>query len=224
MKRLLMFMLVWMLAVGGVSASTESAPRTGADLSYDRIVEMALTMRQLVMGDYLQIKQVPQAQQDVARTWAKGVNETPRLVVQVNIDQWAPVQSVRLAYSQEDPMVQLEAESTLVAELWQMLAYTAAQEASVMESGYEEIMVINSHINARMMYAEDGREGNAAYIVLYEDAAPLFMIANAENGAVSIQGMFLPSGNLRKCANYGQISLWMMLNGVAMTCQEILPD
>lgn len=224
MKRMIALMLVLALALGCMPVSAEESARGGVDLTYARIVEMAQYMRELATGDYLDIKQVPEAQQTTAQTWAEGINETPRMVVQLDIEKWSAMRETQISFSQEDEVVLLEAESNLIVELWQYLAYYASEEAALTEVGYEEMMTVNAHINAQMMYAEEGREGNAVYIVLYENAAPLFYLVSAENGAVSIQGMFLPSAKLQKCKNYGQVSFWLMLNGFAITCQEIKPE
>lgn len=223
MKRVMGLIVALLLAVGSMSAAAEEA-RTGVDLSYDRIVEMAQYMRELATGDYLDIKQVPENLQTVAEGWAAGIGDTPRLVVQLDIENLSYIVETRVAFSQEPDIVCFEAESTAVSEVWQYLAYYASTEAGVTESGYEEIMTVNGYVNAATMYAEEGREGSGMYIVLYDQAAPLMYIVCAENGAVSIQGLFLPSTKLAKCQNYGQVSLWLMLNGFSMTCREILPE
>ena len=225
MKRFLTWMLALMLALSCLSVGAEEAvQRNGINLTYDRIVEMALYMRQLATGDYLDIKQVPEAQQSIAEGWAEGITETPRLVVQLDLEAMPGLADIRVMFSQEPDMVALEAASDMVAEMWQYLAYYAAAEAGLTDAGYEEILTVNGHINAQMMYAEEGVEGNGMYIVLYENAAPILYIVCAENGAVNIRGLFLPSVQLQKCSNYGQVSLWLMLNGFAMTCQEIKPE
>ena len=193
-------------------------------LSYGQIVDMAQYMRQLVMGDYLDIKQVPMADQQIAEGWAAGITQSPRMVVELDVEQYASVLTVKALFSQEPPMVQYEAASTEETYIWQYLAIGAAGEAGVADAGYEEIMRVNGYINAFRMFAGDAGEGTGLYIVLYEDAAPILMFACAENGGVSIQGMFLPSPMLQRCQNYGQVSLYLMLNGVGMNCREILPE
>ena len=190
-------------------------------LSYQQIVDMAQYMRQLVMGDYLDIKQVPRADRQVAETWAAGINDTPRMVVELDIENQASVVTAQAVFSQEPPMVQYEAASTEGVNVWQYLAVGASEEAGVADAGYEEILRVNGHINAFRMFAADSWDGTAMYIVLYDDAAPILLISCAENGGVSIQGMFLPSPMLKRCQNYGQVSLYLMLNGVGMTCREI---
>ncbi len=222
MKRIVALIAAMMLLC--VGALAEAPARGGADLPYDRIVAMAQYMRELVYGDYLTIKQVPETMQTVARTWAAGISDIPRLVIQVDINNLAAVLETRAIFRQEHPMVGYEAESSVVVAAWQALAYAAGEEAALSGSSYKEILRINGQIGAFQMYADAGTEGNSMFIVLYDDAAPILMIGNGENGAVSIQGMFLPSTKLAKCSHYGQVSLWLMLNGLTMTCQEIKPE
>ena len=222
MKRMLICLLAMMLAWGGVSAVAEE--RTGVDLSYERAAEMAVYMRELVMGDYLDIKQSPDSLKSIAEGWAAGITDAPRLVVQLDVEKQSYVVEASAVFSHEPEIVGYEAISTVVIEIWQVLAQYAAAESGVAAASYQEIMEVNGLINAATMYAEEGREGNGLFVVLYEDAAPILLIVSAENGAVSIRGMFLPSAKLAKCENYGQVSLYLMLNGVGMPCQEVKPE
>ncbi len=225
MKRFVTLLLAVLLALPALAAGAEgTAARNGINLTYDRIVDMALYMRQLAMGDYLDIKAVPEAQQTVAEGWAAGINDTPRLVVQLNLEALAALTDIRLIFSQESDVVLLEAESNVVVDVWQYLAYYAGEEAGLTGSSYEEIMTVNGYINAQMTYAQEVAEGYGLYIVLYEDASPLLYIVSAENGAVCIRGLFLPSTKLQKCENYGDVALWLLFNGFAMTCEEIKPE
>ena len=225
MKKLIALVLAVLMAMGGISACTEGVQeRRGADLSYARIVEMAQYMRELANGDYLDIKQVPESMKTTARTWAAGISDTPRMVLQLDVNGMSTMVETRVTFSQDPEIVSYEAQSNTMIDVWQYLAYYTSEEAALTEASYEEMMTVNSHINAQMMYAEEGRKGNAVYIVLYDNAAPIFLLVSGENGAVSIQGMFLPSARLQKCGNYGQISLWLMLNGYPITCREIKPE
>lgn len=220
MKRLTI-LLALILALTCLTAAAE--PRTGIHLSHDRAVEMAQYMRGLVDGDYLDIKQVPQEMQEIAAKWAAGVNESPRLVVELELSGLAAISQIRAVFRMEPEAVRYEAESTMLASVWQAMVNSASQEG-VAALSFAEIQRINAQIQAFRMYAEAGEEGNGMYIVLYENAAPIVMIVNAENGAVSIQGMFLPSEKLAKCQNYGQVALWLMLGGIGMTCSEVKPE
>ena len=139
MKRLIALMLVLLLALNTIPSVAEEA-RTGVDLTYARIVEMTRYMRQLATGDYLDIKMVPEAQQTIARTWAEGIADMPRLVVQLDIEKWSALRENQLTFSQEPDVVQLEAESTLIVQMWQYLAYYTSEEAALTEASYEEMM------------------------------------------------------------------------------------
>jgi hypothetical protein len=185
---------------------------------------MGQYMRQLVMGDYLDIKQTPESLKTIARNWAAGITDSPRLVVQLDVENQSHVVTTRGIFSQEPPIVGFEAVSDAEVTIWQYLARSAGEESGVTGASYQEIMQVNGQINASTMYAEEGREGTGMYILLYEDAAPILLLVNAENGAVSITGLFLPSVKLQKCQNYGQVSLYLMLNGFGMSCQEILGE
>lgn len=222
MKRVLIFILTMVMAFTSSTAVGEE--RTGADLTYDRAVQMGLYMRELVMGDYLDIKQTPEALKTIAQGWAAGITDKARMVVQLDIANQSLIVETRAIFSQEPDMVELEAVSEAEVSIWQYLAMYAGEESGVAGASYEEIMQVNGQINAATMYAEEGREGSGMYILLYEDAAPILLFVNAENGGVSIQGLFLPSSRLAKCQNYGQVSIYLMLNGFAMSCQEILPE
>lgn len=222
MKRILICMLAMMLAIGGLSAAAEE--RGGVDLSYERAAQMGVYMREIVMGDYLDIKQTSESYKTIAKGWAEGVTETPRLVVQLDVENQAYIVETSAIFSQEPDVVELEAVSTNVSMIWHSLAQYAAEESGVTAASYEEIIQVNGAISATTMYADEGREGNGMYIMLYENAAPVLLIVSAENGAVSMRGLFLPSPKLAKCQNYGQVSLYLMLNGFGMSCQEIKPE
>lgn len=225
MKKIISLFLAVLLAVGSIPAlAEEAAARTGADLSYNRIVEMAQYMQELAMGDYLTIKQVPEAMQSIVRSWAEGITGVPRLAVQLDINALSYLVDVRAAFIKEPPIVSMEAESNMVSEVWRALAGYAGTESSLSGASYEDIMNVNSQLSARMLYAEEGVAGNALYIVLYDGAAPIFLNVNAENGAVSVSGKFLPSAKLSKCQNYGQVALWLMMAGCTMTCTEITAE
>lgn len=222
MKRVLICALAILLLLSGLTAMAEE--RGGVDLSYARAAEMGMYMRELVMGDYLDIKQTADSVKTIAEGWAAGVTGTPRLVVQLDVENQAYVVETSAIFSQEPDVVELEAVSQSVVTIWQYLAMYAGEESGVTGSSYEEIMEVNGAINASTMYADEGREGYGLYILLYEDASPIILIVSAENGGVSVRGMFLPSPKLAKCQNYGQVSLYLMLNGFGMSCQEVKPE
>lgn len=223
MKKLTAWLLILTCLWGAAGALAEQ-PRGGKDLPYARIMEMTALMKALATGDYLEIKQVPATLRQTAQTWAAGIDGAPRLVVQLNTEDLAYLKETLAYFSQEPAIVAFEAHSTAISEVWQQLAYNASGESGLNEAGLEEIMAVNSSLNAQKIYADQGPSGDGMYIVLYDNAAPILLMVNCENGGVSIQGAFLPSARLAKCSNYGQVALWLMLNGFSMTCREILPE
>lgn len=226
MKRILSILtaLMMMAVPAFAEDAAEAAPaRVGAELTYERITAFCEYMKELSTGDYLDIKQVSQAQQDIAAGWAAGISGQPRMVVKLNVQDMSYIKEIRLMFMHEEEVIGAEAESGGVIEIWWALCSAAGQEASVNEPDYAQIMEINGYINASMIYAEEAPEDYAVYFVLYENAAPILLLTNAENGAVSIQGMYLPSKALAKCENYGAVSLWMMFQGLPITCVEVTP-
>ena len=215
--------LILALLLTALPALTEGGERIGADLSYERIVSFCEYLRDMATGDYLDIKGIPQDQQAVAEKWAAGVSGNPRMIVQLDMDSLPQVSQVYALFRMEPDVVAMEAVSTVVIECWWNLAYLSAMESGVVESSYEEIMEVNSYINAGTMYAEAAPEGYGVFLVFYDGAAPIFLLSNAENDAVSIRGFFLPSQKLANCKNYGQVSLYLMMNGMTMTCKEVTP-
>jgi len=156
MKRVLILILAMMMAFASFSALGEE-PK-GADLSYDRAAQMGVYMRELVMGDYLDIKQTPESLKSIAQGWAAGITDKPRLVVRLDVENQANVLTVKGTFSQEPPIVSFEAVSDAEITIWQCLAMYAGSEGGVTGASYEEIMRVNGQINAATMYAEEGRE------------------------------------------------------------------
>lgn len=224
MKKLAIALAMLLVFVSLTFAAEAENRQGGAEITYERAVKMAHYMHELAMGDYLDIKQIPDSMKNTVRDWAAGIRGEPRMIVQVNVNDASHLAEIRAVFMREPSIVSYEAQSSAIVEIWQMLAYYAGEEAALTESDFEQILTINGHLNASMLYADSGPEGNAMYIVFYEEAAPLMYLVCAENGAVSIQGMFLPSEKLAKCKNYGQVAMWLMLNGFPMTCSEVLPD
>lgn len=220
MKKLMIIVLTMLLAVSGMAAA-EPAQRTGKDLSYARIVNMAQYMQQLILGDYLSLKQMPEDQQRLARSWAAGISDKPRLVVQLDLAAASEMKMMQAYFRLDPEVIAMEAQSTAAVSLYWKMLFSASAEGGVTDAGYDEIMEINSCLGAFSMYAEEGTEGMSMYLVLYDNAAPILLMANSENGAVGIQGMFLPSQKLAKCEHYGDAAMWLMLSGAAMGCEEI---
>lgn len=220
MKKLMVIVLAMLLSVSGM-ASAEPAQRTGKDLSYARIVDMAQYMQQLTLGDYLSLKQVSEERQQLARSWAAGISDKPRLVVQLDLEDSMEMKLMQAYFRLDPEVIGMEAQSTVALELYWTMLFSASAEGGVTDASYDDVMEINSCLGAFSMYAEEGPEGMSMYLVLYDNAAPILLLTNSENGAVGIQGMFLPSQKLAKCEHYGDVAMWLMLSGVAMGCEEI---
>ena len=70
----------------------------------------------------------------------------------------------------------------------------------------------------------DAPEGYALYFLLWEDAEPLFILTNVENGAVSLTTYVVPSMELAECSTYAQLAMWFMRVGCPITGAEIRPQ
>lgn len=217
MKRILVLLLAMMMLCAPVHAQE----RVGAELSYQRIVDFCQYMKEMATGDYLDIKQVPQAQQITAEKWAAGIEGDPRLVVKLDIHSLPAMKETELYFRNDPDVVCMEAVSTTMVQIWWSLCYLASMEGGIDTASYEEIMNVNAGVSAQMRYAEAAEPGDGMYLVLYDNASPILLMVNAENDAVSIEGMFLPSAKIAKSKSYGQVSMYLMLNGLAMTCEEI---
>jgi len=196
----------------------------GKELSYGRVIGMTEYMRQIASGDYLTIRGAPEDVQRKAREWAAKIDGHPRLVVRMDVEQTGYLMEIRGLFAAEHPMVAYEAESTGLSGLLGYLFACAAAESVVAEAAYEEIIGVNSSLNCEMIYAEEGNNGTGLYVVIDEDAPPILILVTAENGAVSLTGMFLPSGRLARCTNHGQVAMWFLANGFPMTGEQVLPE
>ncbi|MBQ8201694.1 MAG: hypothetical protein IJZ74_08005 [Clostridia bacterium] len=220
MKRLIAIMLALLLFLGAVPAAAD-----GADLSYAQIIRMTQHMCEMATGDYLDIQGVPEELQQTAREWAEGIGGTPRMVIRADVMNAAYMVNTRASFFVDPDVIRMEAESHALHTIVSWLTAYAAMEAAVTESTYETISEINSLINAQMIYAEEGAAyAYGLYIVLYDGAAPIVIVSFSENGAVQLSGKFLPSERLAKCANSGQVSMWLLLNGFPMTCTEVAAE
>ena len=218
MKRLTAICLALLMCLCVLTAGAD-----GAELTYARAVEMAQHMHAIASGDYMASNGVPESIQRRAREWAAGITGEPRLVVRLDLNEYAYIREISTTFMNEHPMVAYEAESSATSRIMiSMMAY-AAWESVVSESLFEEIVEVNTQLNCEMIYAEEGETGYGMYLVFYEGAAPLLILSSGENGAVSLQASFVPSERLARCRNHGQVALWLMLNGISMTAQEVLP-
>lgn len=219
MKRLIAMLMALVMSCGLLPVCAD-----GADLSYERVVAMAQYMRELTLGDYLAFRGAPEHFQRTAREWAAGLDGEPRLIVKLDVSQSNIVLATGNSMINEHPMVAFEAESSAISHLITYTMFYAARESVIGEDDFMNIPRINSLLNGEMIYAEEATEaenGTGLYIAFYEDAEPLLILASAENGAVSLMAVFLPGERLARCADHGQVAMWFMMNGLAMTCSEV---
>lgn len=218
MKRLTALLMTLLLAAMCCTAHAD-----GAELTWQRAVEMTQHLREIATGDYLTINGAPENIRRKAREWAAGMEGEPRLIVRADVMNSAYVRSDRASFLTEHPMVILETVSSSVAEIMSYMMVAAAVENVVTESEVEEIVQVNSQLNCEMIYAEEAEAGMGFFLVFYEDAPPVLILSTAENGAVSLRACFIPSTKLANCQNHGQVALWFMMNGITMTCSEVKP-
>ncbi len=223
MKRILTFLLALLLLLP-IACAEDASPRGGADMTYARVATAMLTVRERVMGDYMDVKQIPEDAKTTVRTWAQGITDAPRLVVQLDIDNWSTMAETRAMYAYKPEVISMEGQSNALLTLWMTMLYSVGAEGTLTDLDAEGISTLNSYINTQMLYADQGRAGYAMYIVLYDDATPVVLMVSAENGVVSVLSKFLPSAKLAKCQNYGQVALWLMKCGTPISCWEIKPE
>lgn len=216
MKRIVVMLLTLCLI-----ACTLPAMAEGAQLTFDQAADMAQYLRETAAGDYLELKGVPADLQRRARQWAGGLEGETRLVVRLHIGDHASLNTLRAIFLQEHPMVVFEAESGVMIELVTLTFSWAAMESQTAEASYQEIAQINDVLSCSRMYAEDAEEGAEMYLVLHEEAQPILILTNAENGAVNLSAWFVPGPKLKECKSAGEVSMWYMRNGLFLSCSEV---
>ena len=221
MKRMLTLLLVLLLTVGVQGALAEKP----GEVSYERIVEAAMSLRESAHGDFMDIKGIPEDIQGRARDWTEGIDETPELLVFLDVAQSPLVLQYRAIFKAEHPMVAYEAESNAVADLINSLMFLAAYETPHPERTYNQLVDVLNGLNRSSLYADpDALDGYALYFVLWEDAEPLFILPSVENGAVALTSYIIPSMELAECSTYAQLVFWFMRMGCPITGAEILPE
>lgn len=221
MKRIIALMLLF-----GLMLAVCPAQAAGSYVSYETLADFGLYMRQLVAGDYMTIMGVDEDVQRTARSWVEGITDTPRLVVRLNVYDSAIQQEVRTTFLMEPEMVRYEAESNNLSHILYSLIYIEASKLDVTDVDYDAIANVNASIDCRCIYAEEPTEGTpdyAFYLLIYEEATPILVLAAEENDAVCLQGVFIPSKTLRKAASSGAVAFWLMSCGITMTCDEVKP-
>lgn len=220
MKRMTSLLLMLALLICAMPARA-----AGGELTYAQAVDAALYLRELAHGDFMAIKGVPEDIQGRARDWTQAIDETPELVVWLDVYECAHVLQYRAMFKSEHPMVSLEAQSTGVSEILNYAMTMAAYETLRPEASFSQYVQVNNALGSNEIYADPAAEnGGSLYVVLYEEALPVFLLTNAENGAVSISAYIIPSSELLECTTYAQVAMWFMRWGCPITGAEIRPE
>lgn len=217
MKRVVSLLLVLALLLCAVPALA-----AGGEISYDRVVEACMGLRALAHGDFMDIRGVPEDVQGRARDWTAAIDETPDLVVWLDVYNCAFVLQYKALFKAEHPMVSLEAQSTAISEILNGAMSMAAMETPQPERYYSQATQVANALDYRHIYADAAaEEGGGFYVVLYEDALPVLLLTNVENGAVSVSAYIIPSGELAACTSYAQVAMWFMRWGCPITGAEV---
>lgn len=220
MKRMMALLMALAMLLCAMPALAE-----GGEIPYAKVVEAALSLREAAYGDFLTLKGVPEDLQETARDWTAGIDDTPDLVVCMDVNDSALVKEYRAMFRSEHPMVSYEAQSTAVGEIMSYSMVMAAYETPELEKSFNEAIDVNSALNHNMMYADSAaEEGTMLYVVLYKDALPIFILTNVENGAVSLTAYIIPSNELASYTSYARVAFWFMGWGCNMTGKEIKPE
>lgn len=219
MKRFLALLLAAMMVCASVPALA-----AGGEISYDRLVQFALNLREMAYGDFMTLKGVPADIQGMARDWTEGIDDTPELLVRLDVYGSSHVLQYKAVFKAEHPMVSLEAQSTGVGEIVNYIYTMAAYEYPQPERAYYQFFDVHSAMNYDEIYADPAvEEGGQLYLLLYENAEPLFILVNAENGAVSLTPYIVPSMELAGYTSYTQVAMWFMRWGCALTGEQLIP-
>lgn len=219
MKRLMALLLTLLLCCA-VPAMAE-----GGEISYGRIVESMLTLREMARSDFMTLKGVPESIQDDAREWTAAIDDTPDLVVRLDVNNSPHVAQYRAIFKSEHPMVSYEAQSTGVGEIINSAMSIAAYESLRPEDAYYRMGDVLGALNHSEIYADPAaEEGTMLYIVLYEGAEPIFLLTNVENGAVSLTPYIIPCVALADCESYAEVAMWFLSWGCPISGGEVLPE
>lgn len=217
MKRMMAIVLALMLVL-----ALNAASAAGGEVGYDRLVGCAMRMRAVAQGDFMDLKGVPEDTQGLVRDWTKGIDETPDLVLRMDVYGSAHVLQYKALFKSEHPLVSMEAQSTGVGEIINGAMTMAAMETYQPEATYRRCAQANTALDYDEIYADpDAQEGGQLYILLYADAEPLFILTNVENGAVALTCYIIPSMELASCTSYAQAAMWFMSWGCPLTGAEV---
>ena len=217
MKRVMALLTALLLVCSALPALA-----AGGEVPTQRLVETAMSLRALAYGDFMTIKGVPENIQGMARDWTAGIDETPEMIVRLDISECAAVLQYRAMFKSEHPMVSYEAQSTGMGEVINAALIISAYESPRPETAYFQITNVLNALGHSELYADpEAQSGNMLYILFYEDAEPLFILANVENGAVSLTTYIVPSMELAECTSYAQVALWFMRMGCPISGAEL---
>ena len=220
MKRIVTLMLAALLLLCAAPANA-----AGGEISYEQIVSCCMDLRALTHGDFMDIKGVPEDVQGRARDWTAGVDETPDLVVWLDVYNCAYVLQHKAVFKSEHPMVSYEAQSSAISAILNGAMSMAAMETPQPERYFSQAAQVNNALAANHIYADPtAQEGGMLYVVLYRDALPIFILTNVENGAVSLMGYIIPSGDLAEFTSYGQVAMWFLKWGCPISGGEVKPE
>lgn len=197
----------------------------GGEMSYSRIVETMLDLRSVIEGDFLTLKGVPESIQADALAWTEGVNDSPRLVVRLDVYATAHVRQYAAIFKSEHPIVSYEAQSTGVGEILNTAFSVAAMETLRPEDTYARIGGVLNALDHSILYADpEAEEGGMLYVVFYDNAEPILLLTNVENGAVSLTTYIVPSAELADCRSYADVAMWFLSWGCPISGAEIKPE
>lgn len=205
--------------------SAACAETLGGQIAYGRLVECARELYELAYGDFMTLKNVPWDVQSVAQDWTAAYSGEPALVVRLDVYGSAHVLQYRAVFKSEHPLVSLEAQSTGVGEIINGALTMAAYDSLQPQAAYTRMMHVHNALNFNEMYADaDIPEGGQLYVLLYEEGEPLFILSNAENGAVSLTTYIIPSMSLAECRTYADVAMWFMRWGCPISGDEVRPE
>ncbi|MBQ2952700.1 MAG: hypothetical protein IJE07_04015 [Clostridia bacterium] len=220
MKRIVSLMLAVLMLL-----SAAPAMAAGGEISYAQVVDACMKLRALAHGDFMDIKGIPDDVQGRARDWTAGIDETPELVVWLDVYNCSYVLQYKAVFKSEHPMVSYEAQSTAISVILNGAMSMAAMETLQPEKYYTQSAQVNNALGSNWIYADAAAEdGGTFYVVLYEDALPVLILTNVENGAVSLSSYIIPSSDLAACTSYAEVAMWFMSWGCPMSGAEVKPE
>lgn len=220
MKRMMALLLILTMLTFAMPAFA-----AGGEVPYERIVAFCMNLRELAHGDFMTLKGVPDDIQGTARAWTDAIDETPDLVVRLDVMQSSHVLQYRAVFKAEHPLVSMEAQSTGVGEIINSAMSVAAYETLRPEATYRQIgNVLNALNHQSICAAPELEDGAMLYVVFYEGAEPIFVLTNVENGALAMTSYIIPSAALADCSTYPEVAMWFMRWGCPISGAVVQPE